>query len=81
MNYSKLNQFDVAYSRCMEVLGEKYIEGTFDKMSRDLWDTMLKYEIELEKLWNGDYITFRAVLVGYFRFMKGVLGNVQKGNN
>ncbi len=78
MNYSKMNRFDVVYSRCMGALNEWYKEGDFDKMSKDskIWDKMLRFEKELDRLWDGNYIIFRAVLVEYFRFMKGVLGNV-----
>lgn len=77
MNYSKMNQFDVAYSRCMESLNKWYKEGDFDKMSEDsrVWGKMLQFEKELNVLWGRDYVVFRGVLISYFRFMKGVLKN------
>ncbi len=70
-----MNEFDVAYQRCMLALGKDYVEGTFSRIfkSSKILDEMLRFEASLEKLWDKDYVVFRAVLVSYFRFMKGVL--------
>ncbi len=37
------------------------------------WQRMLEFEDELNRLWDGDYVVFRAVLIEYFRFMKRIL--------
>ena len=71
-----MTQFDTAYSRCMSSLNDYYIEGAFTRMEtgdKKAWQRMLEFEDELNRLWDGDYDTFRGVLVEYYRFMKGVL--------
>ncbi len=70
-----MNQFDTTYSRCILSLNEYYVEGAFIKMEKDskVWITMLKYEFELNRLWDRDYDTFRGVLIAYYKFMRGVL--------
>ena len=72
----KVNQFDTAFSRCMSSLNDYYIEGAFTRMEvgdKKAWQRMLEFEDELNRLWDGDYVVFRAVLIEYFRFMKRIL--------
>ncbi len=44
---------------------------------KEAWQRMLEFEKELNRLWDGDYDVFRGVLIEYYRFMKGVLKNVE----
>ncbi len=77
-----VNKFDIAYHRCMSSLNDYYTEGAFTRMEtgdRKSWQGMLAFEAELNRLWDGDYDVFRAVLIEYFRFMKCILkGKVKK---
>lgn len=70
-----MNQFDTAYSKCILSLNSIYHVGDFDKMLKDseVWDKMLRFEAEINKLWGEDYTTFHAVLVEYYKFMRNYL--------
>ncbi len=72
MNYNGMNEFDVAYYRCMMALGEKFGVGDYNRIYKDSGKRgeIQGFEKELDKLWCNDYVVFRAVLVAYYKFMK-----------
>jgi len=71
-----MDKFTQTYLKCMDSLNDYYTVGAFDWIETqrpESWKEMLVFEDEICRLWDGDFDTFRAVVVKYYRFMKDIL--------